>query len=150
MGLSLAVTTVSELPVWFLAPKLLGRLGARRLLAVALFAGIVQAIAYAGLPNAWLALPVQLLHGLAFSAMWTAGVAYAADAAPPGTAATAQGLYNAVQMGLSAAMGGYLGGMLFESIGGAMTFRLTAGASALALVLVWVGARRRRRAVTWG
>lgn len=144
MGTALAVMTIAEIPVWFLAPQMLHRWGARGLLAIALGAGAVQALAYSVLPAPWVALPLQLLHGLAFSAMWTAGVAYAADVAPPGTEATAQSVQAAVVNGLGRALGAYVGGHLLTTIGGAQTFRLTAFTSMAALVLVLIGARRRR------
>ncbi|MGC9467709.1 MAG: MFS transporter [Anaerolineae bacterium] len=144
MGFALVLTTVSEVPIWALAPRLLRRWGPRGLLTAALLAAIVQALAYSWMQAAWIALPVQLLHGLAFPAMWAAGVAYAARSAPPGTKATAQGAYNAVQMGLSVAIGAFLGGLLIERVGGAVTFRLTAVTSLVALGLVWLGTKPQR------
>lgn len=144
MGTALVLMTIAELPVWFLAPQMLERWGARGLLAIALGAGAVQALAYSLLRAPWIALPVQLLHGLAFSAMWTAGVAYAADIAPPGTEATALGVHAAVGSGLARALAAYVGGVMLTTIGGAQTFRLTAYSSLVALVLVLLAARRGR------
>ena len=77
--------------------------------------------------------------------MWAAGVSYAADVAPQGTEATAQAMFGATMMGLSAAIGAYAGGMLFEQLGGALVFRVTALTSSIALILLWVGGRRRSR-----
>jgi PPP family 3-phenylpropionic acid transporter len=145
MGAALAVMTVAEIPVWGLAPRLLRRLGASGLLAISLAAGIVQALCYSILQAPWVALPLQLLHGLAFSAMWTAGVAYAADIAPPGTEATAQSVQAAVSNGLGRALGAYAGGLLISSVGGASMFRLTALTSSAALLLLLVSSRLRQR-----
>jgi MFS transporter, PPP family, 3-phenylpropionic acid transporter len=142
MGLALVLSTVGELPVWALAPYLLRRLGSRGLLSVALVSGAIQGLAFSLAPTAWLVLPAQLLHGLAFSAAWTAGVAYAASMAPPGTQATAQGLFGGVLMGLAISVGALLGGWLFDEVGGAMTFRLAAAMPLVALVLLWTGVRR--------
>jgi PPP family 3-phenylpropionic acid transporter len=136
MGVMLAVATVSELPVWALAPRWLKRWGPRGVLSLAFLTGAVQALAYAWLPALWLALPVQLLHGLAFSAMWTAGVTYAAEVAPEGTQATAQGVFGGVQMGLCAMTGAFAGGVLFDRVGGARTFLIAAVPPLLALLLV--------------
>ena len=144
MGLALVLSTLGELPVWALAPFLLRRLGSRGLLSVALLAGTVQGLAFSLAPSAWFILPIQLLHGLAFSAAWTAGVAYAAKTAPPGTQATAQGLFGGVLMGLSSSIGALVGGRLFDEVGGAMTFRLAALMPLIALALLWVGTRRER------
>ena len=146
MGVALVLSTVGEIPVWAVSPYLLRRLGPRGLLSVALLSGTVQGLAFSLIPSAWFVLPIQLLHGLAFSAAWTAGVAYAADIAPAGTQATAQGLYSGVMMGLAAAIGAVLAGRLFDAVGGAMTFRLAALMPLLALAILWMGVRARGRA----
>jgi PPP family 3-phenylpropionic acid transporter len=145
MGIALVVSTLGELPIWALAPFLLRRLGPRRLLAVALLSGAVQGLAFSLVKTPLMVLPVQLLHGLAFSAAWTAGVAYVASIAPEGTQATAQGLYGGTMMGLASAIGAVLGGRLFDLAGGAMTFRWAALMPLIALVLLWLGRRRRAR-----
>jgi len=142
MGIALMVGTISELPVWALAPYFLKRWGSRGLLAIALFAGAIQSLAYSSLSSAWGAVPLQLLHGLSFSAMWAAGVSYAAEVAPEGTEATALGMLGAT-LGLSSAIGAYGGGLLYELQGGALVFRVTVLTSLIALILLWVGARRR-------
>ncbi|MCJ7552212.1 MAG: MFS transporter, partial [Anaerolineae bacterium] len=144
MGIALMVGTVSEVPVWALSPYFLKRWGSRGLLIIALSAGAIQSLAYSLLSSAWGALPLQLMHGLSFSAMWAAGVSYAADIAPEGTEATAQGMLGAT-LGLSAAIGALGGGLLYELQGGALVFRVTVLTSLIALTLLWVGERRRSR-----
>jgi PPP family 3-phenylpropionic acid transporter len=134
MGLALAVGTISELPVWFFADRFLERWGARRLLVFSLLACGVQAFAYSLMRTPWLVLPIQLLHGPAFSAMWVAGVSYAAEVAPEGVKATAQGLFSGVAMGLRAAIGAFIGGFLYDSIGAAAMFRWGGVVALLALV----------------
>ena len=143
MGIALVVSTLGELPIWALAPYLLRRLGPRGLLAVALLSGAVQGMAFSLATTPWMILPIQLLHGLAFSAAWAAGVAYVARTAPKGTQATAQGLFSGIMMGLAAAIGAIVGGQLFDRVGGAMTFRLAALMPLAALALLWLGTRRR-------
>ncbi|MEZ4659403.1 MAG: MFS transporter [Caldilineaceae bacterium] len=78
----------------------------RWLLVLAFGGRIVRLFAYAVISQPVLVLPVQLLHGLTFSAMWVAGVAYADRIAPPGLGATAQGQFAGVsEAGLSSATG---------------------------------------------
>jgi len=144
MGLSLTVATISELPLWFFADRLLDRWGSRGVLIFSLMACALQAFGYSLVRAPWLVLPVQLLHGPAFSAMWAAGVSYAAEIAPEGTRATAQTLFSSVAMGLRSAVGALIGGMLYEGFGAVLMFQV-GGASTLFGLLVFVLAGRERK-----
>ncbi|MEJ5198900.1 MAG: major facilitator superfamily domain-containing protein 6, partial [Anaerolineae bacterium] len=117
MGICLTVSTISELPVWFGANRLIERLGTRNVLVLSLLACAAQGFGYGLMTDPLAALPIQLLHGLAFSASWAAGVAYSGAIAPPGMGATAQGVFSGVSFGLRAALGTFLGGALFDLIG---------------------------------
>lgn len=123
MGFSLTVATFSEVPIWFYSDAMLRRWGTRGMLILSLLACVIQAFGYAWIPTPALVLPFQLLHGLAFPAMWAAGVAYAAEIAPEGVRATAQGLFGALVMGLKSALGAFLGGVLYDEIGPVAMFR---------------------------
>jgi MFS transporter, PPP family, 3-phenylpropionic acid transporter len=131
MGLALVFATLGELPIWALAPRMLRRWGPRRLIALGFGGAALQGLVYAALPPTWLALGVQVLHGLIFPAMWAGGIAYVARVTPEGVRATAQGIFSITVMGLSSTAGALLGGWLFDEIGGARTFGL-AGLTALA------------------
>jgi PPP family 3-phenylpropionic acid transporter len=142
MGFSLTAATLSEVPVFFYADRLLGRWGARGLLILALVAQVIRMVGYALMPAPWLILPISLLHGLTFSAMWTASVAYAGQlAAPKGLMATAQGLLSGVSMGLGGVVGGLLGGLIYEQVGAVALF-LIVGSVALAGLLFFLVAGR--------
>jgi MFS transporter, PPP family, 3-phenylpropionic acid transporter len=126
MGLSQTVATLSEMPVFFFSAILLRKFGARGMLLMALAAYVVRLLAYTLLPPVWLVLPINLLHGLTFSALWVAGVSYASEVAPKGMGATAQGLFTGVTMGLGTAGGALLGGTLYDTLGPTMMFRVAA------------------------
>jgi len=145
MGLSLSVATLSELPVWFFSDRLLRRWGARGTLALSLLACAGQAFAYSWMRTPWLVLPIQLLHGPAFSAMWAAGVSYASEMAPEGMGATAQGVFAGVAMGLRSALGAFLGGLLYDGLGPTLMFRWGGVSALVGLLLFALAGRRQRR-----
>jgi PPP family 3-phenylpropionic acid transporter len=126
MGLSQTMATFSEIPVFFFSALLLRKVGARGLLLLALAAYVVRLQAYTLMPPVWLVLPINLLHGLTFSALWVAGVSYANEVAPKELGATAQGLFTGMTMGLGTAGGALLGGTLYDTLGPAVMFRVAA------------------------
>ena len=93
----------------------------------------VRALAYSFIKVPWMAIPIQLLHGPTFSLMWFSGVSYADEIAPVGLGATVQGLFSGVMLGIGAAAGAFLGGLLYDHIGIINMFRVTAIGSLFAL-----------------
>jgi len=146
-GVSVAMASLSEIPVFLLSALLMRRYGARGLLLSALFLYAVRAGVYAGIRNPLIAIPAQLLHGPTFSALWVAGVVYAAGRAPRGLGATAQAAFNTVFMGVGAASGAVLGGVLYDTLGLGPTFLICGGMSLLGfLLLLFLGRAKTDRA----
>lgn len=146
-GLSVAVAGVSELPVFFFSAWFLRRYGAPTLLMIAFACFALRAFAYAAMPSSAWVIPVQLLHGLTFSAMWAASVPYLRQITPPGWGATAQSMLGAVLFGLSATIGSLLGGVLYNRIGPVAMFQV-AGVLALAGLAVFVLTQRQERGMS--
>ena len=74
--------------------------------------------------------------------MWVAGVSYADEIAPSGLGATAQGMLSGVFMGISAAIGAMLGGILYQDFGGAIMYRTMAIAVAISVLLFFAAQRQ--------
>jgi len=137
MGLALTMATVSEVPILFYSGWMLKKWGARGVLTISLAAYFVRAFGYSIANTSWQVLLLQLLHGLTFSAMWTAGVSYVRELAPDGLGATAQGVFSSMAMGLSGICGALVGGMLFDHFGGAGMYQLS-GLAVLAGLLLFL------------
>jgi PPP family 3-phenylpropionic acid transporter len=114
MGLALTFSTLSEMPAMFFSDRLLRRFGARGMLIIAMTTIGLRLLCYAITTQAWVVLLIQLVHGLTFAAIYTAGVYYADLVAPPGMKATTQGMFGGTLMGFGAAAGGLLGGLLMD------------------------------------
>jgi MFS family permease len=133
VGIALFVSTLSEIPVFFFGDYLLKRFKPYGLLVFAVIMTGARSLLFAAANTPLLGLLAQLLQGLTFPAMWIAGVSYADEHAPGNLKATAQGLFGAMTFGLGSAFGGFIGGLLLESLGGRGLFGVYG-----ALVLVGV------------
>ena len=118
MGFALMISTLTELPVFFLAHRLVKRFGSYGLLTLSLAMFGIRSLLYAAVSVPALVLVVQVFGGMIFPAMWTAGVSYADENAPAGLKSSAQGLFGAVSFGVGSAVSGFIAGPLLESIGG--------------------------------
>jgi MFS transporter, PPP family, 3-phenylpropionic acid transporter len=126
IGLGVTLATLSELPILAFGGLLLVRFGPRRILIAALLAYTLRLGLYPLITAPVWILPVQLLHGPTFAAMWIAGVAYARHLAPVGAGASAQGLFSAAAVGLGGLVGGLYGGFTYEWLGPLWMFRIAA------------------------
>lgn len=118
MGIGLLIATVTEVPIFFFGNYLVKRFTSQGLFIMALVLMGVRSIFYSLVSTPFAVLIVQAFGGMMFPAMWLSGVSYADEHAPAGLKSTAQGLFGAVSFGFGSAVGGFIGGLLLESIGG--------------------------------
>jgi MFS transporter, PPP family, 3-phenylpropionic acid transporter len=118
IGFAIMLATLTELPIFFFGNRLLKRFAAQKLFSFSLLMMGIRSLFYALVKTTSAVFLVQAFGGMIFPAMWLAGVAYADEHAPAGLKSTAQGLFGAMSFGFGAAVGGFLGGLLLESVGG--------------------------------
>jgi len=140
-GVALTVSILSELPLMFFSYLLLDRLKSRGLFLLAVAVSAVRCLLYAVIEAPGGIIAVQLLHGLTSPALLVAGVNYAAESAPEGLGATAQGVFSSVLMGVGGTIGNLLGGMLIERAGPAGMFALVGAIMLLSLVIFLLAER---------
>jgi len=144
MGLSLTIATISELPVFFYSEQMLKRWKARSIIIFSMWMYVIRNLALAFIRAPTQVLPVQLLNGITFSSLWTAAVTYTSEISPPGMGATGQGLLSATQMGLGGAVGGVMGGYLYQSQGSARMFAWIGVIQAFGTILFILAERLKR------
>lgn len=118
MGIASMIATVTEVPIFFFGNHFMKRFTSHRLLVLSLVLMGIRSLLLAWVNTPIAVLIVQAFGGMLFPAMWLAGVAYADEHAPQGLKSTAQGLFGAMSFGVGSAAGGFLGGLLLETIGG--------------------------------
>jgi MFS family permease len=101
----------------------------------------IRSFFYAAASTPGTVLILQAFSGTLFPAMWLAGVTYADENAPAGLKSSAQGLFTAVAFSVGGAVGGFLGALLLESIGGHGMY-LVFGTIILVGVAIAEGSRR--------
>ena len=98
---------------------------------------IIRVFAYTILPKsptgASIALGLHLLNGIAFSALWGAGVVQADELAPPSLQATSQGVLAAMYAGIGAGLGSLMGGVIYEKYGCNAMFYTVIGLTSMSL-----------------
>lgn len=135
MGFALTISTLTEMPIFFFGDRLVKRFTNYGLLLIALVMVVIRSLLYASVSTPSMVLILQAFSGLIFPAMWVAGVSYADENAPAGLKSSAQGLFNAMSFGVGSAVGGFIGGLLLESIGGRGMFLIVGIVVAAGLVL---------------
>ncbi len=118
MGISLTLSTLSELPIMFFADYLVRKLKPSGLLVLGMAAIGARLLLYAAFNFPVGLLLAQVIHGLTFPLIWIAGVSFSHEHAPAGLDATAQGLFGSVMMNFGGAAGSFLGGLVYQSAGG--------------------------------
>jgi PPP family 3-phenylpropionic acid transporter len=118
MGFALTISTLTEIPIFFFGDRLVKRFTNYGLLLLALVMVAVRSLLLSVVSTPLMVLGLQAFGGTIFPAMWLAGVSYADENAPAGLKSSAQGLFGAMCFGVGSAVGGFIGGLLLESIGG--------------------------------
>ncbi|KAI8987168.1 major facilitator superfamily domain-containing protein [Pilobolus umbonatus] len=121
VGLTGLIGSSTELIFFFYSKDLIRLFGIKSLVILGHVLTIIRVFAYTILPRnstgASIALGLHLLNGIAFSALWGAGVVQADELAPPSLQATSQGILAAMYAGIGAGLGSLMGGFIYEQYG---------------------------------
>jgi MFS transporter, PPP family, 3-phenylpropionic acid transporter len=141
MGIASLIATLTEIPIFFFGNKLVERFGSQRLVTLSLVLMGLRGLMLAAVSTPSMVYVVQALGGTMFALLWLAGVSYAEENAPLGLKSTAQGLFSAMSFGFGSAVGGFIGGILLESIGGRSMFLVLGIVILVSIVLIEVTKR---------
>ena len=142
VGITCLFGIILEIALFFVSKWCLRRLGVYWMLLGAQFSMVARVWAYYVIPAEpsmfYAVCAVELLKGINFGLMHSAGIQLAHRVAPKGLEATAQGLYTGVFTGLSAFAAGIFGGLINDDENKLPLFMYTAIISTVALLIFLV------------
>ena len=133
-GLSVTLTTVTEIPMFYFAPFFHKKLGTNGTILFAMICYITRTLFYASLSNPWYVLFVEPLHGITFASFWNVCCLQANLLAPKGLEATMQGIVTGIHFGIGPAISG-LFGIIYDKYGARTTFLSIAALISLTNIL---------------
>ncbi|MFV8343673.1 MFS transporter [Flavobacterium sp. XS2P39] len=115
VGVGLSFQGLCELPFFYFSAKIIQRLGFKGTLLLTIGATIIRLFLYSFIKNPYLAIPIELLHGLSWSLFWVVCVEYTNALVPENWRATGQSLLYAAYFGVGTIMGNFLVGSFQDS-----------------------------------
>jgi len=118
-GVTVAVTVLIEIPLFFFGKKLLSFFGRDLLVGIAMAAYVVRVFGYTILTpeTKWMILVLEVLHGVGFSNVWMVSIDYSSDIVPQGWASTMQTFLRSLYLSVGAGVGAVCGGWLMQHFG---------------------------------
>lgn len=144
VGAAFAVSAIGEFPVLFFSGWILNRLGARRVLVIAICSYIARFAVLSFAPDAAWIIAAQLFHGLSFGAFLIASVTLAHRFVGKENAATAQALLGTMSIGFGSITGSLTAGALLDVVSTYTIFRGVTVLMMITLVVFALGSRLTR------
>ncbi|MGD2138892.1 MAG: MFS transporter [Burkholderiales bacterium] len=132
-----ALGVVAEIVLFFWLPQLMRRWRLEQILVACFSFAVVRFLMIAwGVGSLPVLLIAQLMHAMTFGAFHAAGVAATHRVFSGELQSRGQALYSSLGYGAGGALGTLAAGYAWESLGGAMTFSLSAAAALIGLLAV--------------
>lgn len=122
MGISRLVSSGAGVPMFWFSGPLTAKLGADKILVMAILSYVTRFFIYAFMPSPIYGLPAEALRGVTFAAFWSTSTIYAHRISPPGMSATMLMFLNAMYGGLGQSLGALIGGKMQSHFGTVKTF----------------------------
>ncbi|MNF98111.1 galactoside permease [compost metagenome] len=149
VGLGLSFQGLCELPFFYFSSKIIQKIGFKSTLLLTIAATIVRLFLYSFIKNPYLAIPIELLHGLSWSLFWVVCVEYTNALVPENWRATGQSLLYAAYFGVGTIMGNFLVGYFQElKYTISETFAISGTSVIMVFVIAWLFLKDKRKQTT--
>nr|KAG5698867.1 hypothetical protein BaRGS_019719 [Batillaria attramentaria] len=136
LGICVVVGNASSIVIGHLAEPIFKRFGEPVVLYVAMAAYAVRFALISLVEDPWMAVPVELLHGVTYTLLGAATSATIQRLAPVKVKATCQAVADAIYIDIGRGLGFVITGQLFKMLGARWTFRAYGGA-AVVMIALW-------------
>lgn len=106
-GFAISFQGLCELPFFYFAARIIGKLGTRNTLIVAVFATALRLLLYNQVQNPYWVLPIELLQGVGWSLFWAASVEQVNKLVREELRATGQSFLTGAMLGAGAIAGNF-------------------------------------------
>ena len=143
-GLTVGVTVLWELPIFYYSKTLLRTAGHDFLFVISMVAYFIRAFGYTWLTPStvhWV-LALEVLHGITFACMWIASIDFSATLAPPEWSTTVQTILSASFGCFGCVVGSVVGGWVMQTYSAIILYRGMGWIMLAVLVLhllAWLG-----------
>jgi len=137
VGVAWALGAAIEVPLMFLFPSIVRRVGAEWLLVIGALAFGLRSLGWALVDDPTVLLAFMVAGGVGFAFFYVGTVTYVARAVPVGVQATAQGVFSGTAFSFGSILGSVLGGVVAGASSLPVLFGLSTGLLGVAAVVVW-------------
>jgi len=137
VGVAWALGAAIEVPLMFLFPSIVRRVGAEWLLVIGALAFGLRSLGWALAEDPTVLLAIMVAGGVGFAFFYVGTVTYVARAVPIGVQATAQGVFSGTAFSFGSILGSVLGGVVAGASSLPVLFGLSTGLVGVAAVVVW-------------
>ncbi|XP_042867904.1 uncharacterized protein LOC122250510 [Penaeus japonicus] len=140
-GLTLLVQAISAAPFMFVYARVESKLGSGHIITLVflLFSLRLAGLAAAGfLGQVWATVAMEVINGPCFGLGYSAIIVQAGAITPPGTSATVQSLVGICYGTLGYAGASFVGGVLYDAVGGPLLYLCMGGAAAVTCLLHFI------------
>lgn len=145
LGLTITGMVVVEIPIFRCSGWLHKHFSDSSLLLIAMGSWALRVFGYSYLPNAWLVLLYEPLHGLTFGCSWLSAVHALSSTFPQELNASAFGLLHSSVNGVGTILGTVVGGYGYEYFGARPFFRICAVCMAVMTAIFFVVDRKLKQ-----
>jgi MFS transporter, PPP family, 3-phenylpropionic acid transporter len=138
MGSAMSIAILGEIAGFTIAKRVQHRIGARRMIIIALALRIVWFAVAAVIRQPFWVLIIQVLGGSGFAMIESGSVAYVNERSPKRIGTTAQAVRSAILIRLSSFFGALIAGPLYQNYGGAVMFAIMGAVSIVTLILAFI------------